>query len=76
MAQKRGREMAEQPRSRAQLPNTLPPVAQEGRVQRLLTITAFKREEKKEKNPSIGYCHPLSCLRLWALAKPEKVHNY
>jgi len=49
MAQKRGREMAEQPMSRAQLPNTLPPVAQEGRVQRLLTITVSKREEKTRK---------------------------
>jgi len=49
MAQKREREMAEQPMSRAQLPNTLPPVAQEGRVQRLLTITVSKREEKTRK---------------------------
>lgn len=66
MAQKRGREMAEQPGSQDQLPNALPPVAQEGRVQ-ILTITASRREkEKKEKNASIGYCHPLSCLRACA----------
>lgn len=51
MAQKRGREMAEQPWSQTQLPNALPPVAKEGRVQRLLTITVSEREEEEKRKP-------------------------